>query len=312
MGWSARSPAASPTTSTTAHRGPRLQRPRAEPSDSTPTSSPTSTRSAGGQRASRLTRQLLAFSRQQPTTPTVLAAGALLNDSRQDARAPDRRARLRSRFAIRGRPGRWSPIPRTSSRSSSFGGECPRRDAPGGGTVAVETANVTLTARDRNRMDLRRAITSASRARQRCRHDSEVRAGSSNRFFTTKDPERAPVSASPRATASSSGRWLDRARKRTRCGTSVHTYWPRQGGRPQRGGRPGARRRRGRAGRGILVVDDDDGVSAASRGRESSSLTATKVTMAASAEEALTTLSTLSTLPDSSDDVVLTGMTAGR
>jgi two-component system cell cycle sensor histidine kinase/response regulator CckA len=261
-----------------------------------------------GQRASRLTRQLLAFSRQQPTTPTVLAAGALLSDL---AKMLERLIGEQITLEIRDSRHTWPLVADpTHVEQVVVNLVVNARDAmPSGGTVVVETANVTLTAPgsesnapapgDYVRLTVRDSGAGMT---------SEVRARVFEPFFTTKDPGKG--TGLGLATCYSILRQaggsivLD---SEPGAGTSVHTYWPKAKETGAEAATVQARKEDARGTERILVVDDDDAVrrlAAAilkSHGYE--------VTMAASAEEALHALASSPALPHMVlTDVVLTGM----
>ena len=261
-----------------------------------------------GHRASRLTRQLLAFSRQQPTTPIVLAAGALLKDL---AKMLERLIGEQIALEIRDSRHTWPLVADpTHLEQVVVNLVVNARDAMlSGGTIVVETANVTLAASgaastapapgDYVRLTVRDNGAGMS---------SDVRARVFEPFFTTKDPGKG--TGLGLATCYSILRQAGGSivvESEPGAGTSVHTYWPRAREAEATPPPVPARSAGARGTERILVVDDDDGVRRLAAAILKSH--GYDVTMAASAEEALYTLASASSAPDLVlTDVVLTGM----
>jgi PAS domain S-box-containing protein len=260
-----------------------------------------------GQRASALTRQLLAFSRQQPTTPAVVTVGTVLTDL---AKMLERLIGEQVTLLIRNTDHTW-PIfcDPTHLEQVVVNLVVNARDALAeGGTIVVETGNVIdhsaradaagpppgeyvqLTVRDNGA-----GMT------------DEVRARVFEPFFTTKEPGKG--TGLGLATCYGIVRQAGGAiviESAPGKGTSVHTYWPRAreasvavAKASTRAGARGTER--------VLVVDDDDGVR-----RLAAAILKSHgyiVTAAASAEEALRLLESPGPSPDLVlTDVVLTGM----
>ena len=96
------------------------------------------------ERATSLTRQLLAFSRKQMLTPKIVDLNELVTENRENADPPDRRrhrpghgSRSRNIGAIKADPGQIEQVIMNLAVNA--------RDAmPHGGKLTIETANVTL------------------------------------------------------------------------------------------------------------------------------------------------------------------------
>jgi PAS domain S-box-containing protein len=260
-----------------------------------------------GQRASRLTRQLLAFSRQQPTTPTVIAPGVLLTDL---AKMLVRLIGEQIALEIRNPVETWAMFgDPTHVEQVVVNLVVNARDAMAeGGTIVVETKNVAITSPG--------SESGGPAAGEYVRltvHDNgagmtdDVRARVFEPFFTTKEPGKG--TGLGLATCYGILRQAGGAivvESAPGNGTSVHTYWPKA---RQTAGTvaPTAQPTGARGTERILVVDDDDGVrrlaAAILRGHGYA------VTSAASGEEALRLLESANPAPDLVlTDVVLTGM----
>jgi two-component system, cell cycle sensor histidine kinase and response regulator CckA len=102
---------------------------------------------AAGKRATDLTRQLLAFSRQQVLDQTVLDLGAIVEDV---TRLLQRVIGGHITLTTQSQPGLWSvKVDRTQIDQIIMNLAVNSRDAmPNGGTLTIETANVDVTADD--------------------------------------------------------------------------------------------------------------------------------------------------------------------
>jgi len=260
-----------------------------------------------GQRASRLTRQLLAFSRQQPTTPTVLEPGAVLDDL---AKMLDRLIGEQITLEIRDSSYTWPLVADpTHLEQVVVNLVVNGRDAmPAGGTIVVETANVTVSASGAESG----APLPGDYVRLTVRDNGigmppEVRARVFEPFFTTKEPGKGTglgLATCYGILRQAGGSIV--VESEPGAGTSVHTYWPKA--KETATARVSASIRRGgaRGNERILVVDDDRGVR-----RLASAILKShgySVTAAASAEEALRFLETEPAPDLVLTDVVLTGM----
>jgi two-component system, cell cycle sensor histidine kinase and response regulator CckA len=259
-----------------------------------------------GQRAARLTRQLLSFSRQQPTEPKVVNIEPVLAElTRMLQRLIGEQIVLEIRHELDVAPMLVDP---TQLEQVVTNLVVNARDAVGdGGTITLETANVTvitavnagpapgeyvrLTVRDNG-----------------CGMTEEVRARVFEPFFTTKEPGKGTglglSTCYGIVQQANGGILIDSEVGR---GTTIHTYWPRAtAGLSENGGDTVEPRQVGGNER-ILVVDDDDGV----RRLAAAILTrhGYRVDAVASAEEALEVLDALETRPHLVlSDVVLTGI----
>jgi len=260
-----------------------------------------------GQRASRLTRQLLAFSRQQPTTPTVLVPGEVLGDL---AKMLDRLIGAQIALEIRDSSRTWPMVADpTHLEQVVVNLVVNARDAmPSGGTIVVDTANVTVSASGTDSG----APQPGDYVRLTVRDNgsgmpAEVRARVFEPFFTTKEPGKG--TGLGLATCYGILRQAGGAivvESEPGAGTSVHTYWPKAKETTYARGVSAIRRAGARGSERILVVDDDDGVR-----RLASAILKShgyEVTSAASAEEALRILESGPTPDLVLTDVVLTGM----
>jgi two-component system cell cycle sensor histidine kinase/response regulator CckA len=260
-----------------------------------------------GQRASRLTRQLLAFSRQQPTTPTVVTVGTLLTDL---AKMLERLIGEQVALVIRPSDHTW-PIycDPTHLEQVVVNLVVNARDAlVEGGTVVVETGNVIVTGPTPDAAGPPPGEYVQLTVRDNGAGMTEdVRVRVFEPFFTTKEPGKGTglglatcygilrQAGGAIVVESAPGR-----------GTSVHTYWPRAreaaGTVAVTGTRADAR-----GTERVLVVDDDDGVR-----RLAAAILKSHgyiVTAVASGEEALRVLESTRPAPDLVlTDVVLTGM----
>jgi two-component system cell cycle sensor histidine kinase/response regulator CckA len=260
-----------------------------------------------GQRASRLTRQLLAFSRQQPTTPTVLEPGVVLDDL---AKMLDRLIGEQIALEIRDSSHTWPLVADpTHLEQVVVNLVVNARDAmPAGGTIVVETANVTISASGaESGAPLPGEYVRLTVRDNGCGMPPEVRARVFEPFFTTKEPGKGTglgLATCYGILRQAAGSIV--VESEPGAGTSVHTYWPKA--RETSGARVSSLSRGGGA-RGherILVVDDDHSVR-----RLASAilkLHGYSVRSAASAEEALGILESEPAPDLVLTDVVLTGM----
>lgn len=212
-----------------------------------------------GERAAALTRQLLAFSRQQPTAPGVVDLNGLLKDlSRMLRRLIGEQIELESRLASRLRPVLADP---THLEQVVMNLVVNARDAmPDGGRLSIETENVEVTVRVDEGPPPGRHVRLSVIDTGMGMSDA-VRAKAFEPFFSTKEPGKGTglglstcygilqQAGGAIAIESTPGQ-----------GTAIHTYWPcpPEGAPsdPERGWGPVGRR----GTESILVVDDDEGV----------------------------------------------------
>ncbi len=258
-----------------------------------------------GQRAARLTRQLLAFSRQQPTEPKVVNIEPVLTElARMLERLIGEQITLEIRHEPDVAPMRVDP---TQLEQVVTNLVVNARDAMAdGGTITLETANVTVMS----------TITGGPAPGEYVRltvrdtgsgMTEEVRARVFEPFFTTKEPGKGTglglSTCYGIVQQANGGILIDSEVGR---GTTIHTYWPRATG-PADAVVPAVEQRQLGGNERILVVDDDDGV----RRLAAAILTrhGYRVDAVASAEEALQVLEALETRPQLVlSDVVLTGI----
>jgi two-component system cell cycle sensor histidine kinase/response regulator CckA len=258
-----------------------------------------------GQRAARLTRQLLSFSRQQPTEPKVVNIEPVLNEL---TRMLERLIGEQVTLEIRQEPD-VSPIlvDPTQLEQVVTNLVVNARDAmANGGTIVVATANVVvLTAIEGGPAPgeyVRLTVSDNG-----CGMSEEVRARVFEPFFTTKEPGKGTglgLSTCYGIVQQANGGILIESEPGR--GTTIHTYWRRATGDVD-SAVVEVQRHQIRGNERILVVDDDDGVrrlAAAILTRHGYSVDAV-----ASAEEALQVLDALETRPHLVlSDVVLAGI----
>ena len=259
-----------------------------------------------GQRAARLTRQLLAFSRQQPSEAKVVNIEPVLSElARMLERLIGEQIALEIRHEADVAPMLVDP---TQLEQVVTNLVVNARDAiADGGTITVETANVAvLTAinggpapGDYVRLTVRD---------NGCGMTEEVRARVFEPFFTTKEPGKGTglglSTCYGIVQQANGGIVIDSEVGR---GTTIHTYWPRAAEGLADNEVAKVEQRKVGGNERILVVDDDDGVrrlAAAILQRHGYS-----VDTVASGEEALQVLDALQTRPHLVlSDVVLTGI----
>jgi two-component system, cell cycle sensor histidine kinase and response regulator CckA len=258
-----------------------------------------------GQRAARLTRQLLAFSRQQPTEPKVVNIATQLNElTKMLERLIGEQIVLEIRHERDLASARVDP---THLEQVVINLVVNARDAlANGGTILLETANTKVVTQvnggpapgDYVRLTVRDNGVGMS---------EDVRARVFEPFFTTKEAGKGTglglSTCYGIVQQAKGGIIIDSDLGR---GTTVHTYWPRATGVADAAAASQAYRGAGGTER-ILVVDDDDGVR-----RLTAAILKThgySVTAVASAEEALRALDAAEARPHLVlSDVVLTGI----
>jgi two-component system cell cycle sensor histidine kinase/response regulator CckA len=258
-----------------------------------------------GQRAAALTRQLLAFSRQQPTEPKLLNLGTMLRDlarmlqrliGEQIMLEIDYAADLNSVFA--------DP---THVEQVVVNLVVNARDAMDeGGTLVVEASNAVVTTQrdggpapgDYVRLSVRDSGVGMS---------DDVRARVFEPFFTTKEAGKGTglgLSTCYGILQQANGTIVIDSRPGT--GTTVHTYWPASIEASE--DPPSTQPRRSSKGtERILVVDDDDGVR-----RLTSAILRANGYVVSSAANGTESLDLLDSRPEQFDlvltDVVLPGI----
>ena len=258
-----------------------------------------------GQRAARLTRQLLAFSRQQPTEPRVVDVEPVLTEL---ARMLERLIGEQIALEIRHEPdvGQMLVDP-TQLEQVVTNLVVNARDAiANGGTIVIETANASFTSLMPTGLapgEYVRLTVSDNGSGM----TEEIRARVFEPFFTTKEPGKGTglgLSTCYGIVQQANGGIV--IESEVGRGTTIHTYWPRATGEVDTGV-PTIERRHAGGSERILVVDDDDGVrrlAAAILKRQGY-----RVDAVASAEEALELLDALENRPHLVlSDVVLTGI----
>ncbi len=258
-----------------------------------------------GQRAARLTRQLLAFSRQQPTEPKLVNITTVVNElSKMLERLIGEQIALEIKHEPDVAPMRVDP---THLEQVVINLVVNARDAMAdGGTVALEIANVAVVTQIEGgpvpgnyvRLSIRDTGVGMT---------EEVRARVFEPFFTTKEPGKGTglgLSTCYGILQQANGGILIESEPGR--GTTVHTYWPRATGTPDAEHTRVVHRQKGGSER-VLVVDDDDGVR-----KLTAAILRThgySVSAVASAEEALHTLEHPTTRPQLIlSDVVLRGI----
>lgn len=217
---------------------------------------------AAGARAADLTRQLLAFSRQQVLSPLVLDLGQLVADSANLVRRMvGERIRLETRrverlWAVKADPSQVEHALMNLVVNA--------RDAmPDGGCLTIETANVTL---DETFVARHPGSRAGEYVRLRvadggCGMDERTLAHIFEPFFTTKSPSRHSglgLSTTYGIVKQSDG-YIDVA-SRPGAGTCADVYLPRA--QPEPAAQPARAGARAGAGAGgtVLLVEDEEGV----------------------------------------------------
>ena len=217
---------------------------------------------AAASRAADLTRQLLAFSRQQVLSPLVFDLGQLVADSANLVR---RMVGEPIRLETRGVGRLWAVKADPSQVEHALMNLVVNaRDAmPDGGSLTIETANVTL---DEAFVARHPGARAGEYVRLRvadggCGMDERTLAHIFEPFFTTKSPSRHSGLglATTYGIVKQSGGYIDVA-SRPGAGTCVDVYLPRAQPEPAaQPARPGARAG-ARTGGTVLLVEDEEGV----------------------------------------------------
>ena len=140
-----------------------------------------------GERAASLTQQLLSFSRRQVLHPKVLDLNAIVGDCERMLR---RLVGERIKVAVECEPALWQvrADPGEIGRAIMNLSLNARDAMPEGGTLTIQTANVTLTEADAADLELDAgALRHDGRPRHRVGMDPELRAQIFEPFFTTKE-----------------------------------------------------------------------------------------------------------------------------
>jgi len=258
-----------------------------------------------GQRAARLTRQLLAFSRQQPTEPKLVNMPTMLAElTKMMERLIGEQIGLEIRHEADLAALCVDP---THVEQVVINLVVNARDAIAHrGTIVLETANASVFSQINGGPPPGEYVRLSVRDNG-AGMTEDVRARVFEPFFTTKEPGKGTglgLSTCYGILQQANGGIL--IESEVGRGTTVHTYWPSAQGTPSRDEASLARHHASGTER-VLVVDDDDGVR-----RLTAAILRThgyNVTAVASAEEALQMLERPDARPELVlSDVVLTGI----
>jgi nitrogen-specific signal transduction histidine kinase/CheY-like chemotaxis protein len=220
--------------------------------------------STAAERAAALTRSLLSFSRQYIVPPTILDLNRLVSGVEPLLRPLTGAA---VRFETRLDPGLWSvKAERSQLEQVLLNLTVNARDAmPDGGTLSIETTNVTLDATFASRHP---GLTAGEYVRLTVKDtgvgmDPETLTHVFEPFFTTKGPGHGTGLglATVYGIVKQSGGYVTMS-SAPGCGTTAHVYLPRVQGPPAPQPSKPEPAGRSRAGGTLLVVEDEEEVRA--------------------------------------------------